>query len=287
VEGETEVSTNPISFRLPFESQMAKLPPEHQHIIRTTWNAITDLQGAIPLLKSQIEGNKTAITTATTNTTTASETIIQVASTYGTVNNQSGVTSYTTLQSDSGAFVILSDASPIAVILSSIGSSPGIQLPWSANFLNLGAGTATLTTSSGTISYSGNIGAASLVLPQYFAAWVAFDGSNYWAVLVPIGPQNTPAIAHEWLNSYDSDSGIFAQTRPDYSDLTGLPQLPNDIVPVAGEYLTGYDATSGNFSSSTPAGVSGTITLAALTGGGTQGSITVTGGIITAFTNPT
>lgn len=37
----------------------------------------------------------------------------------------------------------------------------------------------------------------------------------------------------------------------------------------------------------TPSGASGTITLAALTGGGTQGSITVVNGIITAFTNPT
>lgn len=35
------------------------------------------------------------------------------------------------------------------------------------------------------------------------------------------------------------------------------------------------------------AGASGTITLAKLTGGGSNGSITVTGGIITAFVNPT
>lgn len=34
-------------------------------------------------------------------------------------------------------------------------------------------------------------------------------------------------------------------------------------------------------------GVSGTILLAKLTGGGTNGSITVSHGIITAFTNPT
>lgn len=34
-------------------------------------------------------------------------------------------------------------------------------------------------------------------------------------------------------------------------------------------------------------GVTGTITLASLTVGGTEGSITVTDGLITAFTNPT
>jgi hypothetical protein len=34
-------------------------------------------------------------------------------------------------------------------------------------------------------------------------------------------------------------------------------------------------------------GASGTITLAKLTGGGSNGSITVSNGIITAFTNPT
>lgn len=74
----------------------------------------------------------------------------------------------------------------------------------------------------------------------------------------PILPADAPATAHNWLNSYSAASGVFTEARPDYSDLTG-----------------------------TPTGASGSITLAALTGLGTQGSITVVNGIITAFVNPT
>lgn len=62
---------------------------------------------------------------------------------------------------------------------------------------------------------------------------------------------------------------------------------PVTIAPVAGEYLTGYNASTGIFSQSTPAGISATITTAALTGLGTQGSQTFTNGILTAQTPAT
>ena len=270
---------------MPFQAQMAKLPPEHQTIIKTLWNNITDLQDAIPLLKGQIDTNKTAITSATAptaNTTTGSQTVIVSGSTIGLVNNQVGVTSYSTLPSDNGAFILLGDSSPIAVTLNGLGSGEGIVLPFFCWILNFGTATATLTPDSGDIN-----NAANYSLESNNGIVLSYDGVNFWAEPTSPEPQNTPAIAHEWLNSYDSSSGIFGQTRPDYSDLTGLPQLPNTITPTSGEYLTGYDATTGNFSSSTPAGVSGTVVLAALTGGGTQGSITFTNGIVTAFTNPT
>lgn len=100
-------------------------------------------------------------------------------------------------------------------------------------------------------------------------------------------PGNTPAVTHEWIDAYDSTSGTFTQTRPDYTDLTGLPTLPVTKAPVAGEYLTGYNSVTGAFSQSTPAGISATIVTAALTIGGTQGSMTFVGGILTAQTQAT
>lgn len=111
-------------------------------------------------------------------------------------------------------------------------------------------------------------------------------------------PGNTPAVTHEWINSYDSSDGAFTQTRPDYSDLTGVPQLPITIAAVLSNWLRSYDATTGLFTASQPAftdligplalaqlpsaGISVTITTAALTLGGTQGSMTFTGGLLTA-----
>ena len=169
------MSTNPVSFRVAFESQIANLPPEHQQVWRTAWNAITDLQGSVPILKSQIDSNKSAVTavTKTVNNNTTSQTIIQqIGGSLGQVNNQTGNTTYSTTQADAGAFIVLSDASPIAVTLT---SDPSIQLPWETSFLNLGVGLATLTPATGTIN-----GLASLTLPQNGYVTVSFDGTNFW-----------------------------------------------------------------------------------------------------------
>lgn len=195
------------------------------------------------------------------------------------VNNQSGVTSYATQSGDDGVLILFSDASAIAVSLTT--QTP----PWSSFISNqgaLGAGTVTLTPAVGTIN-----GAGTLTIPPSYWALVAFDGSNWWAATLPIVPVTFVAVAHEFLTAYNAATGAFTAAQPAYSDLTGTPQLPNTIAPVAGEYLTGYDATTGNFSQSTPAGISVTITTAALTTLGTQGSMTFVGGILTAQTPAT
>lgn len=66
-----------------------------------------------------------------------------------------------------------------------------------------------------------------------------------------------------------------------------LPVVPKTTNALPGEYFTGYNASDGLFATNTTAGVSGTISLASLTSGGAQGSITVTDGLITGFVNPT
>jgi hypothetical protein len=92
---------------------------------------------------------------------------------------------------------------------------------------------------------SGTInGNSSFALLQNQSVAVVFDGTNFATTIIPVVPANTPAVT--------------------------------------GKYLTGYNSTTGAFSVSATAGISATITTAALTGGGTQGSMTFVNGILTA-----
>jgi hypothetical protein len=102
------------------------------------------------------------------------------------VNNQSGVTSYDTVLGDNGALIVLSDASPISLFLTS-------QLPpFSCFVANQSTGTVTVTPASGTISYAGNPGSASMPLLGGYCAMVAFDGTNWWTwMLLPTTPTIT------------------------------------------------------------------------------------------------
>ena len=129
------------------------------------------------------------------------------------------------------------------------------------------------------------------------------------------GVESIGPVASQWVNEIDT-SGVPHLSQPAFADISGVattaqigtgtpsageyvdggtgawtalpaPTLPETIAPVTGEYLTGYDATTGNFSASTPAGLSVTITTAALTPTGTQGSQTFVGGILTAQTPAT
>lgn len=224
------------------------------------------------------------------------------------VNNQSGQTSYATASSDNGALIVLSDASAIAVTLTA--QTP----PWGCFIANQGARTATLTPGvSGaltpTISYAGTPGAASMPLLGGYGCVVGFDGSNWWALTMPIVPVGNAGTAHQWIASYDAATGVFTLSQPAFADVSGVaatdqigtgvpsageyvdggtgawtalpnPTLPATIAPVAGQFLTGYDAATGNFSQATPAGLSVTITTAALTSGGTQGSMTFVNGLL-------
>ena len=144
-------------------------------------------------------------------------------STTGFVNNQTGNTAYTTLPSDYGAYLLFSDASPVALTLST--SSGGIQLPWYCIILNEGVGLVTATPATGTISYPNNISAASMPIAQGQAAVVVYDGTNFYGAIIPVATQNTPSVSHEWLNSYNSITGEFTQTQPSFSDISGIAQV--------------------------------------------------------------
>lgn len=177
----------------------------------------------------------------------------------GLINNQSGATSYVVQSGDNGILLILNDASPVAVSLTTIGA------PFYLIVTNFGAGTVTLTPSTGTVN-----GGASLSLLQNQTVYAACDSTNWHTTALPVPPQNTSAVTHEFLTAYDAATGAFSQAQPAYSDISGTPQLANTTAPIAHQWLASYDATTGNFTQTQPAvgDVSGAAPLAspALTG---------------------
>jgi hypothetical protein len=184
----------------------------------------------------------------------------------GTVNNQIGAATYTTQGTDNGAYVILGATSPIVVTLNN-----NVTTPWYTTIINLGSGTATLTPASGTINNFNSV-------PVYggFFAIVAFDGTNYWAALVPIatttqygvvmpdgvtikataGVISVPTatystlglieavapIAHEWINSINL-SGIPQLSQPAIADISGLTVALALLAPIASPVFTGSITT--------------------------------------------
>jgi hypothetical protein len=92
---------------------------------------------------------------------------------------------------------------------------------------------------SGTISFPGSIGASAMTIPQFFGAVIFYDGSNFFALLFPVSPQNTPLVAHQWLNSYNSTTGVFGQSEPAIEDVTGLSASLSLLAPIASPTFTG------------------------------------------------
>lgn len=147
------------------------------------------------------------------------------------INNQSGLTVYSTVTGDNGALIVLSDASPIAVSLTP--ETP----PWGCFICNQGAGAATLTPAAlggvtPTISYTGNPGAGSMPLLSGYGCLVGFDGSSWWALTMPIVPLAFNAVTHEFLTGYVATTGNFTAAQPAVADVTGA-------APLASPALTG------------------------------------------------
>lgn len=125
-----------------------------------------------------------------------------------------------------------------------------VKQNFTTSILNLGSGAITLTPTNGALVN----GSASLALGSGVGVQVFFaDGA--------------------WLA---------------YSGATIIPVTPETIAGVAGKYLVSYNGTTGLFGVNATPGISATITTAALTSpGGTQGSMTFVGGILTAQTPAT
>jgi len=104
--------------------------------------------------------------------------------------------------------------------------------------------------------------------------------SSSGSVGTGVVPGNTPAIAHEFITAYDASAGMFSQAQPAFTDISGTATAAQ--VPALSA-LTGA-ITAGQLPVT---GISVTITTAALTALGTQGSMTFTDGILTAQTQAT
>jgi len=66
-------------------------------------------------------------------------------------------------------------------------------------------------------------------------------------------PISISNVAHKWLNSYDATTGLFTQTQPAYSDISGTPTQPGNTPSVSHEFLTSYDSSTGIFGQGQPA----------------------------------
>lgn len=212
---------------------------------------------------------KSASTTDTTSTRTGVSPIgtsspntgstAATNSTYGQgafasgINQQGTNTAYTLQNTDYQGIVEFNGSAAITVTL-----NQAVGTNFTCTILNLGTGAITITPNGGlTVNGSSSITLSSGVGCQVFFAnrsWTAFSGATF----IPVTPVNTPAVAHEWLASYNAATGAFTQTQPAFTDISGTVatgQLP---------------------------GISATITTAALTPTGTQGSMTFTSGLLTA-----
>ena len=193
------------------------------------------------------------------------------------VNEQAAAVTYSVQNTDYGGYIVFQTSSAITITL-----NQAVGTNFTTTILNIGAGAITLTPNGGLLVN----GVSSLTLASgqgvqvFFAnrAWQAYAGTT----VVQVVPTNTPAVSHEWLASYNSTTGAFTQTQPAYLDISGTPTLPVNTPATTGEYVTGYNSSTGAFSVSATPGISVTINPAALTALGTQGSMTFTGGLLTA-----
>jgi hypothetical protein len=160
------MSNPPIQYTGPHVSE--NVPWDTRVHLQAIYQKLANHTQAFSLQQSQIAAIKPAgSTTAITSGGGGS----QVPISLGAVNNQAGATSYTTTQGDDGVVLQLNDASPVAVTLSS-----AVNPQFYLTVTNFGAGTATLTPSSGNIN-----GVASYSLFLGGMTVVVFDGVNWWA----------------------------------------------------------------------------------------------------------
>ncbi len=200
--------TTPIQYSGPAIS--SEVPWEIRIHLQAFYQKLANHTQGISLLAAKVTGSTTTNTTVQENITTGG------GSTPGSVsgipvNNQSGVTSYSTTSFDNGGLLVLADASPVAVTL-----VPSVT-PYGLFVANQGTGTVTLTPSSGTINGSSTFSVTSNQLTI-----VAFDGTNWWASTQSIVPLTFAAVAHEWLNSYNAATGLWTAAQPSFTDISGV-----------------------------------------------------------------
>lgn len=179
----------PPSFRFPFAS-LGTLAPEAQAAHTATFNALTDIYQALAQQKQKSSTSTTTINETVLGTTGGSGgggTAGGVTSfnggtgdviffpSLGGVNDQTGITAYTTQTLDNGAQIRIADASPITITL-----NYNVSTPYFTTITNSGTSDATIVPDTSVFPSTIN-GGASLDLPAGSFATVYFDGKNWTA----------------------------------------------------------------------------------------------------------
>jgi hypothetical protein len=162
--------------------------------MRTAFNGLTVHEQAFAQLPDQIKTQAaSAATTAVENV--SSENVTNVVTAFnsfqgaviyfpglGTVQNELGVTAYTTKQGDSGTKLIFGDSTPITVTL-----NPDVAPPWFCFIGNDSSASVAITTDSGaTVRGIQEINFGGLGI-------VFYDGSVFWSE--GVSPDGTTIVA--------------------------------------------------------------------------------------------
>ena len=229
--------------------------------LQRIYPAINDHDNAIRQLNTKFNSLQKTTTAAAASTATSSSTSSSSSSSstnnfpgLGSVNAQSG-TAYTLQQSDSGATVEIGNASPVTVSL-----NLAITSPFFCFVTNTGPSTLTL---SATTPQTINGGATYNILKNQLCV-VTMTGGAWFATAYPIVPLNTPAVPHQWLNSYSDTTGVFGQLQPGFSDISGTLQTA--------QLLTGTSASLGGSAMTAGQTISITVAIA----GAAVGMVAVT-----------
>ena len=181
-------------------------------------------------------------------------------------NPQTGTT-YTVLATDRASYVTYSNASAIAVTLPQAGTAG-----FGSNFVTvncvIGVGTATITPTTSTISYTTGAAytsaAATLALATGQCAWIYSDNTNYFAIL-KAGAGTVTSVA-ETVPSGFAVSGSPITT----SGTLGITYS----VAAAGQVIDSSAANTAGFTATPTLGASGTIGTLAF-GNATSGTVTL------------
>lgn len=118
------------------------------------------------------------------------------------------------------------------------GSTPPIFIPTAVTSFNTRTGAVLPLTGDYSFSMiSGTAGASQLPTPTTSTLG---------------GIESIAAVTHKWIDSI-SNAGVPHLSQPDYSDLTGTPQLAITYGSVSHQFLTSYTSSTGLFTSAQPA----------------------------------
>lgn len=211
------MALNPPNVRYPF-TLPPNMDPEVRKAIEWTFNGLTVHEQAFAAIKSQIDTAVTTVQNVTTSGGGPGPTPPPPSITsLGVVNDQLGVTAYTTQQGDNGAKIIVGDASPIVITLNS-----GVNIPWFCVIDNDSSSYASLSPSSGSIFGENSI-------PPGGFGLVFFDGTNFWSGATRIATDSSLGYVQPDNVTIGIDSGmIYTQISVDSGAPSSTPVTPGN-----------------------------------------------------------